>query len=92
MRNTNSSSSMTSVGGKIWVGIGAAMIALGAVSLSRDSGSPGVFWILLGISGILTGLSLNAGGKRRKVMRGLSLGVLGVAVVFFVIWIMQPWP
>jgi len=83
---------MTGVGGKIWLGIGSAMIALGAVSLSRDSGSPGVFYVLIGISGILTGLSLNARGKRRKVVRGLSLGFLGVAVVFFVIWIMQPWP
>jgi hypothetical protein len=82
---------MTNFTGKAFVGLGAAWLVLGAVSLSRDSRiwGLGVFSILIGISSILSGLSLNPRSVRQKVIRGLSFGFLGAAVVFFAIWIVQ---
>jgi hypothetical protein len=83
---------MTSFNSKVFVGVGAAWLALGAVSLSIHLRTWGVFSILIGISGILTGMSLNPRSVRQKVIRGLSFGFLGAALVFFVIWIVQSRP
>jgi hypothetical protein len=84
---------MTGFTSKVFVGVGAAWLALGAVDLWRGSMISGAFSILIGIASILTGLGLNPRSVRQRVMRRLSFGFLGVAVVFLVIWIVQspPW-
>lgn len=83
---------MTDFSSKVFVGLGAAWLAIGAVSLSRDSSIWGVFSILVGVGYILTAVSANPRSVRQKIIRGLSFGFLGAAVVFFVIWIVQSKP
>jgi hypothetical protein len=83
---------MTSFTSKVFVGVGAAWLAIGAVSLSIHLRTWGVFSILVGAGYILTAISANPRSLRQKVIRGLGFGFLGAAVVFFVIWIMQSKP
>jgi hypothetical protein len=78
---------MTKIADKVFIGVGIAWILIGAVSLWTHSRIWGAFSILIGISLILTGISLNPRSVRQKVIRGFSFGFLGAAVVFFGIWL-----
>jgi hypothetical protein len=78
---------MTSITGKVFIGAGAASILAGAVFEWLDSGAWPTYMILVGISFILSGISLNVRGVRQKVTRGFSFGFLGAALVFAGIWL-----
>jgi hypothetical protein len=84
--------SMTNVTGKVFIGVGAAWLVLGAICLPAYSRIWGIYSILIGISFVLSGVSLSPQTKRQKVIRGLSFGFLGAALVFFVIWLVQSPP
>jgi uncharacterized membrane protein len=72
---------------KASIGVGAAIIFLGAVALWRYEGiwSTYIGYIVAGMFLILTGISPVLGGRNQKVIRGLRFGLAGVAIVFVVI-------
>ena len=72
---------------RAYIGLGAACILLGAVSLGRGLGiwSTYIGYIFLGMLFILNGITPNLGGRGEKVIRGLRFGFAGVSIVFIVI-------
>ena len=72
---------------KAYIGLGAACILLGAVSLGRGLGiwSSYIGFIFLGMLFVLDGITSILGVRGRKVIRGLRFGFAGVGIAFFVI-------
>ena len=71
---------------KVVIGLGAAFILTGAVWLWKGWGTWGtnMYFIFMGMFFILDGIGPILGGRRRKIIRGLSFGFAGVAIVFIV--------
>ena len=78
---------MTNITSKVFIGLGAASILVGAVFEWLNSGAWPTYLILVGISYILIAISLNPRNVRQKVIRGFSFGFLGAALVFAGIWL-----
>ena len=76
-----------SLNSKVSIGVGAACILLGAVSLGIGLGiwCTYIGYIFMGIIFILSGISFNIGGRGQKVIRDLRFYFAGVALVFLVI-------
>jgi hypothetical protein len=72
---------------KAYIGLGAAFILLGAISLCRNWGiwSTWIGYILGGMLFILSGITSIIGVWDKKIIRGLRFGFAGVAIVFIVI-------
>jgi len=73
--------------GKAYIGVGAACILLGAVSLGMGLGiwNTNIGFIFLGMLFSLNGISPSLGGRAEKVIRGLRFGFGGVGIVFFLV-------
>lgn len=78
---------MSKTWSKAYIGVGAACILLGAVSLGTGLGiwSTHIGFIFLGLLLILNGITPSLGGRGEKVIRGLRFGFAGVGIVFIVI-------
>ena len=72
---------------KAYIGLGAACILLGAVSLGLGLGiwSAHIGYIFVGMLFTLNGISPSLGGRGEKIIRGLRFGFAGVGIVFIVV-------
>jgi hypothetical protein len=72
---------------KAYIGLGAAFVLLGAVSLGIGLGiwSTWIGYILGGMLFILSGITSIIGVWDKKIIRGLRFGLAGVAIGFIVV-------
>ena len=79
---------MSKAWSKVYIGLGAAFILLGAVGLGLGLGiwswSTWIGHILAGMLFILIGITSIIGVTDQKVIRGLRFGLAGVGIVFIV--------
>ena len=78
---------MSKAWSKAYIGLGAAFISLGAVSLGIGLGiwSTWIGYILGGMLFIHVGITSILGVTGQKVIRGLRFGLAGVAIAFMVV-------
>ena len=78
---------MSKTWSKAYIGVGAALILLGAVSLARGLGiwSTHIGYIFLGMLFVLDGITSILGVRGQQVIRGLRFGFAGVGIAFLVI-------